>query len=506
MIDSTMLAFDNVKYLEAQKKAILERVKASCHRLYLEFGGKLIGDFHAARVLPGFDPDVKIRLLRELSSSADIIICIHAGDIAAHKVRADYGITYDKDAMRLIDELNRRGVDVTGVVITRYNGEQEALDFKERLEKHGIKVCLHRSIAGYPVEMDRIVSPEGFGSNPYIEVTRPLVVVTGPGPNSGKMGTCLSQMYHEYMQGNVAQYAKFETFPVWNLPLQHPVNIAYEAATADLNDMNAMDSFHFEAYGRSAVNYNRDLQAFPLLKSVLKRIIGDKCWYKSPTDMGVNCIAEGIVDDAAVCDAARREIARRYFTCRADVKLGKADATTLERLREVAGKADVVPEEREVVTAARRAAAECESSGKGSKGVYCGAAVRLHDGSIVTGKNSELMHSPSSMIINAIKKLAGIPDNIHLLQRDILESVANFKDFLGSIRSPGLDVSETLITLVVSANGNPCAKMALDCLQQLQRCDIHLTHIPSPGDEAGLRRLGCSYTYDPVPPSKNLFQ
>ena len=288
--------------------------------------------------------------------------------------------------------------------------------------------------------------------------------------------------------------------------MQHPVNIAYEAATADLRDMNAMDSFHFEAYGKSAVNYNRDLQAFPLLKSVLKRIIGDKCWYQSPTDMGVNCVAQGIIDDAEVREAARREIARRYFTCYADVKLGKAEESTLERIREVAGKAEVRPEERAVVIAARKAAQDCQAAGKGSKGVYCGAAVRLHDGTIVTGKNSTLMHSPSSMIINAIKKLAGIPDNIHLLQRDILESVANFKDFLGAIRSPGLDVSETLITLVVSANGNPCAKMALDCVPLLQQCDIHLTHIPSPGDEAGLRRLGCSYTYDPVPPSRNLFQ
>ncbi|MBO4512019.1 MAG: DUF1846 domain-containing protein [Victivallales bacterium] len=502
-----MPAFDNERYLEAQKKSILERVKDSQHRLYLEFGGKLIGDFHAARVLPGFDPDVKIRLLRELSSSADIIICIHAEAIAARKVRADYGITYDQDAMRLIDELRNRGIEVTGVVITRYTGQPEALNFKERLEKYGIKAYLHKGIAGYPADLDHVVSPEGLGSNPYVEVTQPLVVVTAPGPNSGKMGTCLSQMYHEYLKGDIAQYAKFETFPVWNLPLLHPVNIAYEAATADLKDANAMDSFHFEAYGKSAVNYNRDLQAFPLLKTILKRIIGDKCWYQSPTDMGVNCVAQGIIDDAEVREAAKREIARRYFTCLADVKRGKADEATLQRIIEVAGKAEVVPEERAVVIAARNAAKECEAAGKGNKGIYCGAAIRLADGTIITGKNSTLMHSASSMIINAIKKLAGIPDNIHLLQRDILASVANFKDCLGStMRSPGLDVSETLITLVVSANGNPCAKMALDCLSQLQRCDIHLTHIPSPGDEAGLRRLGCSYTYDPVPPSRNLFQ
>lgn len=500
-----MPAFDNDRYLAAQKEAILERENASNSRLYLEFGGKLIGDFHAARVLPGFDPNVKIRLLQELSDKADIIICIHAGDIEEHKVRADLGITYDKDALRLIDDLRSRGVDVTAVVITRFNGEPSAIDFQKRLDRHGIKVFLHRGIEGYPADIDHVVSDEGFGSNPYIPVTQPLVVVTGPGPNSGKMGTCLSQMYHEYRQGTIAHYAKFETFPVWNLPLAHPVNIAYEAATADLKDMNAMDFFHYEAYNKVAVNYNRDLQAFPLLRAVLKRITGSDFWYKSPTDMGVNCIAQGIIDDAAVQEASRLEIARRYFQCYADCILGRGNEAALERIQEIAGKANVVPDARHVVKAARQAAEECQFKGKGSKGIYCGAAVQLHDGTIITGKNSSLMHATSSMIINAIKFLADIPDSQHLLLPDILESVANFKDTLGSIRSPGLDVSETLIALIVSANADPAAKKALDCVNALQQCDMHLTHVPSPGDEAGLRRLGCSYTYDPVQPSKNLF-
>ena len=500
-----MPSFDNKLYLNAQKKAILKRVKESKGRLYLEFGGKLIGDFHAARVLPGFDPNIKLTLLKQLSSKADIIVCIHAGDIEHKKVRADLGITYDQDAMRLIDDLRSNGVDVTAVVITRFNGEPSAIEFKERLEKHNIPVVLHKNIKGYPTDIDHVVSDEGFGSNPYIPVTQPLVVVTAPGPNSGKLGTCLSQVYHEYKLGNIAQYAKFETFPVWNLPLNHPVNLAYEAATADLKDTNALDSFHIEAYGKTAVNYNRDLQAFPLLKSVLQRIIGDECWYQSPTDMGVNCIATGIVDDIAAQTAARLEIARRYYRSLAQCELEQGSRETLERIMEVAAKAGISPESRDVVNAARQAAEKGKEEGKGSRGIYCGSALKLHNGTIITGKNSPLMHSTSSMIINAIKALAGIPDEQHLLLPEILESVASFKDDMGSSRAPGLDVSETLIALIVSANSNPDAKKALNCLGELQQCDMHLTHVPSPGDEAGLRRLGCSYTYDPVQPSKNLF-
>ncbi|MBR0458556.1 MAG: DUF1846 domain-containing protein [Victivallales bacterium] len=500
-----MPAFDNERYLKAQKERILERVNTTSHRLYLEFGGKLIGDLHAARVLPGYDPNVKIRLLQQLSDQADIIVCIHAADIQSGRRRADLGITYDRDAMRLIDDLRSRGVDVTAVVITRFNGEPAAAEFQKRLERHNIRVYLHKSIHGYPADIDHVVSDEGFGANPWIEVTRPLVVVTGPGPNSGKMGTCLSQIYHEARQGHISQYAKFETFPVWNLPLLHPVNIAYEAATANLKDANAIDSFHFEAYGKTSVNYNRDLQAFPLLRAVLNRLTGGKCPYQSPTDMGVNCIATGIVDDAAVQQAANLEIARRYFQCYADCQLGRGDQETLDRMREITVKANIDPQERAVVKAARAAAEEGRARGKGSQGIFCGAAMQLPDGTIVTGKNSPLMHAASSMVLNAIKKLAGIPDGLHLLLPEILESVASFKDNLGAVRSPGLDVGEALIALVVSANTNPGAKIALEHIQTLARCDVHLTHIPSPGDESGLRRLGCSLTFDPVAPTKNLF-
>ena len=500
-----MPAFDNEKYLAHQKESILKRLKASSNRLYIEFGGKLICDYHAARVLPGYDPNVKIRLLKELSDKADIIICIHAGVIEEHKIRGDLGITYDKEALRLIDDLRGRGVEVTAVVITRFSGEPSALQFKKSLEKSGVKVFVHKGIDGYPMDIDRVVSDTGFGSNPFIPVKQPLVVVTGPGPNSGKMGTCLSQIYHEFKHGDIAHYAKFETFPVWNLPLNHPVNLAYEAATADLRDMNAMDFFHFEAYGKMAVNYNRDLQAFPLLRTVLQRIAGSEAWYQSPTDMGVNCVADGIIDDAAVRKAAKDEISRRYFRIYADYKLGHADARTVGRIQEVAAKADINPDERDVVVAARQAAEDCRKEGKGNKGTYCGAAIRLENGKIVTGKNSPLMHSSAGMVINAAKELGGIEDSHHLLLPEILESVADFKDSLGSVRTPGLDVSETLIALVVSANTDPAAQKAVECLKMLRNCDMHLTHIPTSGDEAGLRRLGISYTYDPVPSTKNLF-
>ena len=493
-------AFDNEIYLAEQKKNILKRVGDSQRRLYLEFGGKLIGDFHAARVLPGFDPNVKIRLLESLSQSADIIICIHAGDIERKKMRADLGITYDNDALRLIDDLRSRNVDVTAVVITRFNGQPSALEFKNRLESHDIKVYLHREISGYPNNFEHIVSENGFGANPYIEVTQPLVVVTGPGPNSGKMGTCLSQIYHEYQRGNQAHYAKFETFPVWNLPLNHPVNVAYEAATADLQDANALDFFHYDAYGKVAVNYNRDLQAFPLLKAMLMRITGKPCEYMSPTDMGVNCIASGIIDDEAVRQASLTEIARRYYRCQADTALGHGDQQMMDRIGEICSKAGVDPTSRDVVVAAHEAAEQCRIQKRGNEGIYCGAALRLPDGTIITGKNSPLMHSSSSMILNAVKKLSGVPESQHLLLPDILESVAAFKR-----GQAGLDLSETLITLVVSANRDIYAKRALDCINLLQRCDAHLSHIPTPGDEAGLRRLGLSYTFDPVVATKHLF-
>lgn len=498
-------AFDNKRYLEQQRQAIISRAEQGAGRLYLEFGGKLIGDFHAARVLPGYDPNVKIQLLRQLQEKADIIICIHADAIEKKKIRADFGITYDKAALKLIDDLRENNISVTAIVITRYSGQTAASAFQKRLQRHGLQVFLHQEIPGYPNHIEEVVSEEGFGRNPYIPVTRPLVVVTGPGPCSGKMATCLNQIYHESQQGDTARYAKFETFPVWNLPLNHPLNIAYEAATADLLDNNAIDNFHYDACGRMAVNYNRDLQTFPLLRGLLNRITGNNAKYQSPTDMGVNCISSGICDDEAIQQAAREEIIRRFFQYYAAMQSGQGDEKAFVRVEEILHKANLRPEDRSVVKAARQTALDCEAAGKGDDGIYCGAAIRLRDSTIITGKNSPLMHSAASMILNAGKHLAQLPDSQHLLLPDILESVANFKNGLGTHKRVGLDLSETLIALVVSASRDSYAKRALDCLHLLEHCDVHLSHIPGGGDEAALRHLGCSYTYDPVSPTRNLF-
>ncbi len=500
-----MQGFSNDLYLQAQTAAIRKRVEGGAGRLYIEFGGKLLGDFHAARVLPGFDPNVKLRLLQNLATDADLIICIHADDIEHKRIRADFGITYDNAALKLIDDLRARGIEVTAVVITRYSGQPAAAEFKERLERHGMSVYLHRSIDGYPREADKIATEEGFGANPYIQVTRPLVVVTAPGPNSGKLATCLNQMYHEHRRGNAARYAKFETFPVWNLPLEHPVNLAYESATADLKDNNALDNFHFAAYGIPAVNYNRDLQAFPLLRTLLNLITGSTAGYQSPTDMGVNCIASGIVDDAVVRAAAEGEIIRRYFQYDAEFHLGRCSEETVRRALEVVQKAGLNTMDRKVVSAAREAARVCEAQQRGDGGIYCGAAIQLEDGTIVTGKNSSLMHSAAAMILNAAKHLAKIPDGQHLLLPDIMESVSTFKHGLGTSERVSLNLSETLIMLVVSAARDIYAKRALDVLPLLNHCDVHLSHLPGHGDEVGLRHLGCSYTYDTLAPTKKLF-
>ena len=499
-----MASFDNQKYLLSQRDSIMKRVSGGEGRVYLEFGGKLLGDFHAARVLPGYDPDVKIHLLKSLANEADIIVCIYAEDIQQKRMRADFGITYDNAALKLIDDLHAEGVEVTAVVITRFTGQPAAQAFKKRLERHGIQVFLHGNLEGYPNDVERIASPQGLGSLRYVPVTRPLVVVTGPGPNSGKMGTCLSQIYHEFQQGRRARYAKFESFPVWNLPLSHPVNIAYESATADLLDSNAIDHFHYETYGVPAVNYNRDLLTFPLLREILERISGGN-GYMSPTDMGVNCIADGIVDDAGVRKAANMEIIRRYFNYVSENKLGRATDETVRRAEELMRKAGLQPEDRPVVAAAHETARLCESEGEGDGGIFCGAAIQLPDGFIATGRNSSLMHSAVAMILNAAKHLANIPKEKYLLRPDILDKVSTFKHGLGANTRTSLNLSEALIVLTVSSATDPDAQKALDTLAQLRNCDVHLSHTPGHGDEQGLRHLGCSYTYDPLAPTKKLF-
>jgi len=402
------IGFDNANYLEEQTAAILERVGKFGNKLYLEFGGKIIFDYHASRVLPGFHPNVKMDLLQKLKERADIILCIYAGDIERKKIRADFGITYDVDALKLIDDLRERDINVAAVVITRFEEQPTAIIFKNKLERRNVKVYTHKFTKGYPTDVDLIVSEEGYGANDYIKTTKPLVIVTGPGPGSGKLATCLSQLYHEHIRGVEAGYAKFETFPIWSIPLKHPVNIAYESATADLKDYNLVDPFHLEAYGETTINYNRDVDAFPVLKRILEKITGGEAMYKSPTDMGVNRAGFSIIDNEVTKEASRQEIIRRYFRYRCEYVMGFVNKDTVDRAELIMNEVDAKPEDRKVVEPAHKASLQAESCGKGNNGIFCGSAIELQDGSIVTGKNSSLMHSASSLILNAIKVLAGI--------------------------------------------------------------------------------------------------
>lgn len=499
------VGFDNEKYLAEQTKAILERVARFDNKLYLEFGGKLLFDYHASRVLPGFDPNVKMRLLQQLRDNSEVILCIYAGDIERKKVRADFGITYDSDALKLIDDLRDWGIEVVGVVITRYENQPSATVFKKKLERRNVRVYTHPFTKGYPTDVDTIVSDEGYGANEFIHTTKPIVVVTGPGPNSGKLATCLSQIYHEHRLGNHAGYAKFETFPIWNLPLKHPVNIAYEAATADIRDFNMIDSFHLEAYNEKTVNYNRDVEAFPVLRRIIEKITGEHSFYKSPRDMGVNRAGLGIVEDGAVREAAIQEIIRRYFRYACEYVFGFVDKETVQRVELLLEDLGAKPEDRIVVNPARQAAIEAERNGKGNEGIYCGAAIALRDGAIITGKNSSLMHAASALVLNAAKYLAHIPDAIHLLPPNIMESISHFKKDVLKGKMVSLDLEETLIALSISATVNPAAQMAVEKLKELSGCEVHMTHIPTPGDEAGLRKLGVNLTSDPNFATKYLF-
>ncbi len=499
------VGFDNEKYLREQTAEILTRVERFNNKLYLEFGGKLIFDYHAARVLPGYDPNVKMRLLQELAPKADVILCIYAGDIERRRIRGDFGITYDADALKMIDDLASWGVAVRAVVITRYDGQTAATRFKSRLERRGVRVYTHRFTKGYPTDVDTIVSDQGYGANEYIETDKQIVVVTGPGPNSGKLATCLSQLYHERVRGVKAGYAKFETFPIWNLPLAHPVNVAYEAATADIGDFNAIDSFHLEATNERTVNYNRDLEVFPVLKRIMEKISGEASVYRSPTEMGVNRVGFSIVDDEVVRTAAVQEVIRRYFRYACEHAMGIEDGKTVQRVELLMKDLGVGPKDRTVAVAAMKAAEEAVAHGKGNKGVCCGAAMELPDGTVVTGKNSPLMHAASSLILNAVKHMASIPDSIHLLAPLVTTALSHFKkDVLGS-RVVSLDLEETLIALSISATMNPTAQAAVEALKKLRGCEAHMTHIPTPGDEAGMRKLGINLTSDPNFAGKDLF-
>ncbi|MBR4098806.1 MAG: DUF1846 domain-containing protein [Clostridium sp.] len=488
--------FNNEQYLTLQSQHIQNRISQFGGKLYLEFGGKLFDDHHASRVLPGFEPDSKIRMLEQLKDEAEIIIAINAGDIEKNKVRGDLGITYDSDVLRLIDIFRGRGLYVGSVVVTRYTGQPAADAFQQRLESLGIRVFRHFPIPGYPHNVSAIVSDEGFGKNDYIKTSRPLVVVTGPGPGSGKMATCLSQLYHEHKRGIVAGYAKFETFPVWNLPLKHPVNLAYEAATADLDDVNMIDPFHLQAYGQTTVNYNRDVEVFPVLAAMFERITGN-CPYKSPTDMGVNMAGNCIFDDDACQEAARQEIVRRYYDALCERRQGKGSDNTVYKLELLMQQAGCSTQIRPVTAEANRVA---EETGEPAM------AIQLPDGAIITGKTSELMGCSAAALLNSLKHLSGAGGHgVHLIAQSAIEPIQTVKvKYLGS-SNPRLHSDEVLIALAASANQDDKALKALRTLASLKGCQAHCSVILSPADAVTYKRLGLQLTCEPQYQTNKLY-
>ena len=482
-----IIGFDNQQYIETQSARIRERIGQFGGKLYLEFGGKLFDDFHASRVLPGFEPDSKIRMLQQLRDDVEIVVTICAGDIEKNKVRGDLGISYDEDVLRLIDIFQGMDLYVGSVVITRYSGQPAADAFLKRLNALGVKAYLHYPIPGYPHKVDVIVSDQGYGRNDYIETSRPLVVVTAPGPGSGKMATCLSQLYHEHKRGRKAGYAKFETFPIWNLPLKHPVNLAYEAATADLNDVNMIDPFHLEAYGETTVNYNRDVEIFPVLKTVFERISGSSP-YRSPTDMGVNMAGYCIVNDEVVRQASQEEILRRYYAERCRYRRGRSDGSAVYKIELLMKQLGLTEQDRAVVGPALAVA---ERTGAPA------AAMEMPDGKVLTGKTSELLGSSSALLLNALKYLAGIPDDVHLISPAVIEPVQDMKVNVLGNKNPLLHIDELLVALSISAVTNPNAKKAVLQLQKLRGCEVHTTVILSEADEDSFRRLGVRLTSEP---------
>jgi len=487
------IGFDNDKYLHMQSEHIRERIAQFGGKLYLEFGGKLFDDFHASRVLPGFEPDSKLKMLLQLKDRVEIVITINTSDIEKNKLRSDLGITYDLDVIRLIDCFRSIGLYVGSVVMTRFNGQASAIAFQKRLETLGVKVYRHYNIEGYPSDITKIVSDEGYGKNDYIETSKELVVVTAPGPGSGKMATCLSQLYHENKKGVQSGYAKFETFPIWNLPLTHPVNLAYEAATADLNDVNMIDPFHLEAYEQTTVNYNRDVEIFPVVKAMLEKILGT-CPYKSPTDMGVNMAGNCIIDDDITKNASKQEILRRYYTALCDQRKGIIDNEVVLKLELLMKKAGITPDDRSVIGPALQKAA---ISGAPA------AAIELPDGQIVTGKTSDLLGASSALLFNALKTLARMDDDVQLISRGILEPIQHLKtDHLGN-RNPRLHTDEALIALSICATTDENAELAMEQLSKLRGCEVHSSVILSAVDEKVFRRLGVNLTCEPVYQSKN---
>ena len=478
------IGFDNEKYLQMQSEHIRERISQFDNKLYLEFGGKLFDDYHASRVLPGFAPDSKLKLLMQLSDQAEIVIVISAGDIEKSKVRGDLGITYDSDVLRLMDSFKDKGLYVGSVVITQYSGQPSANAFKARLEKLKIKVYTHYNIEGYPSNIPLIVSDEGYGKNDYIETTRPLVIITAPGPGSGKMATCLSQLYHEHKRGIHAGYAKFETFPVWNIPLKHPVNLAYEAATADLNDVNMIDPFHLEAYGQTTVNYNRDVEIFPVLDAIFERIYGTNP-YKSPTDMGVNMAGNCICDDQVCREASNQEIIRRYYSALRGLAQGTSDEDEVYKIKLLMNQAHITIAERKVVDAALKRAKETKAPA---------TALELEDGTIITGKTSPLLGASAAMLLNALKVLAGLDDALHLISPTVIEPIQKLKtECLGS-KNPRLHTDEVLIALSICAATDKNAKLALEQIPNLRGCQAHSSVMLSSVDIKQFKRLNIQLT------------
>lgn len=482
------IGFDNDKYLRIQSEHIKERIAHFGNKLYLELGGKLFDDHHASRVLPGFEPDSKLRMLSQLSDRAEIVIVISAKDIEKNKVRNDLGITYDMDVLRLREEFMKRGFLVSSVVITHYNGQSSADSFREKLERMGITAYYHYTIEGYPTNVALIDSDEGFGRNDYVETTRPLVIVTAPGPGSGKMAVCLSQLYNEHKRGIQAGYAKFETFPVWSLPLKHPVNIAYEAATADLNDVNMIDPFHLEAYGKTAINYNRDIEIYPVLNALFEGIYGENP-YKSPTDMGVNMVGFCISDDEVCCNASREEILRRYFTALNRFAQGETGDEEVNKIRLLFNQAKIDVNYRKTVVAARARALET--------GVAC-SAIELEDGTIITAKSSQLLGPSAALLLNAMKHLAGIDHGIKLIPQQLIEPVQNMK--LNCLRSknPRLHTDEVLVALAVLSQYNDLCRNALEKLPELEGCQVHSTVMLGEVDHKIFKKLGVGLTCDPA--------
>ncbi len=503
---TSKIGFDSEKFIQEQSKHILDRVEQFGGKLYLEIGGKIIQDLHASRVLPGFDPNAKIKLLQTLKDKIEVIIAVYSGDVQGKAVRGDLGVTSDLYALKMIDDLRDWGLTVSSVVLTRFQEQPSAVMFANKLERRGVKVYFHKAIAGYPHNTENIVSNQGFGANDYIETNRPLILVAAPAANSGKLATCLNQLYHEHQKNNQAGYAKWETFPIWNLPLKHPVNMAYEASTADIGDVNLIDPFHLEAYQKTAINYNRDIEIFPVLKKVLDKISNGKNAYKSPTDMGVNMAGFAIIDDEAVQEASKQEIIRRYFRYSCEFAKGVGEQETIERIKILMDELNITPEDRVVVQAAREASREAKAKNKGHKGIYSGAALELQDGRIITGKNSELMHASSALLLNTIKTLADIPDEIHLLSPQIIEYIGKFKQIISGDKNLSLNLEETMIALSIAASGNSTVEIALNKIDQLKNCEVHLTHIAKPGDENTWRKLKVNLTSDPEFSSANLFE